>query len=127
MSEMTKQRPKFLDLTQIRQPISAKMSILHRITGGGIFIILPVLICLLQLSLGSNEDFETFRSITGSPLVKLFLLAVLYGFLHHALFGIRILLLDMHKGTRIDIAHRSSKLVLVASVLLTLVLGVALW
>lgn len=127
MPELTKQRPKFLDLTQIQLPLAAKMSILHRISGGAIFLLLPALIYLLQLSLGTNEDFETFLTITRHPLVKLIFLALTYGFVHHVCMGIRLLLIDMHRGVARDTARFTAKVVLVAGLLITAILGVTLW
>ncbi|SMB27065.1 Succinate dehydrogenase [Sterolibacterium denitrificans] len=127
MSELTKQRPKFLDLTKIQLPLAAKMSILHRISGGAIFLLLPCLIYLLQLSLGTPEEFETFLAITRHPVVKLIFLALTYGFVHHVCMGIRLLLIDIHKGVARDTARASAKLVLVAGLVITAILGVTLW
>ena len=127
MPEITKQRPVFLNLAEIPQPLAAKMSILHRISGGAMFLMLPCLIYLLQLSLGSAQDFESFRTITHHPLVKLILLGLLYSLLHHFCMGVRILLIDMHKGVKIETARASAKAVLFVSVALTVILGVVLW
>ena len=127
MPEIKKQRPKFLDPLVIHLPLPGKLSIMHRISGTGMFLILPCLIYLLQLSLGTPQDFEVFRAITHHPLVKLFLLVLLYGFLHHFFMGIRILLIDMHKGVEIHAARKSAKVVLFASITLAVILGVTLW
>lgn len=127
MPEITKQRPKFLDLKEIHLPLPGKLSIMHRISGGALFLMLPCLIYLLQLSLGTQQEFDTFRAITGNPLVKLILLALHYGFLHHFCMGIRILLIDMHKGVEIEAARKSAKVVLFVSIGLAVILGVALW
>lgn len=127
MPEINKQRPKFLDPLIIYLPLPGKLSIMHRISGAGMFLILPCLIYLLQLSLGSPQDFEVFRAITHHPLVKLVLLVLLYGFLHHFFMGVRILLIDMHKGVKIEAARKSAKVVLFASITLAVILGVTLW
>lgn len=127
MPEINKQRPKFLDPLIIHLPLPGKLSIMHRISGAGMFLILPCLIYLLQLSLGSPQDFEVFRAITHHPLVKLVLLVLLYGFLHHFFMGVRILLIDMHKGVKIEAARKSAKVVLFASITLAVILGVTLW
>ena len=45
MAEMSiKKRPKNLDLTTIRLPLPGKVSILHRVSGAGLFLLLPWLI-----------------------------------------------------------------------------------
>ena len=124
---MKKERPKHLDLRVIKQPLPAIASILHRISGAGLFLMLPFLILLLQLSLESPQSFETFRAVAGHPLAKLVLTGLLWAFLHHFCMGIRILLLDLDMGTDLKPARASTKAVLVISLALTVILGVKLW
>lgn len=125
MSE-NKQRPKYLNLAEIRLPLAGFVSILHRISGAGLFLMLPLLIYLLQLSLGTPQDFESLRAYIAHPLLKLILLGLLWAFLHHFCMGIRILLLDMHIGIELPAARASAKAVLVISLLLTVILGLKL-
>ena len=129
MSEITlkKERPKHLDLRVIKQPIPAIASILHRVSGAGLFLMLPFLIYLLQLSLESPQSFETFKAVAGHPLAKLVLTGLLWAFLHHFCMGIRILLLDLNMGTDLQPARASAKAVLAVSLVLTVILGVKLW
>ena len=129
MSEATvrKQRPKHLALNQIRLPLPGIVSILHRVSGAGLFLLLPFLLYLLDRSLGSAETFETFSAVVDHPLVKLLLMGLLWADLHHFCAGIRFLLLDMHKGLELETARMSSKIVLGVSIALTLIIGVALW
>lgn len=127
MPEITKQRPKFLSLTEIRMPLPAIASIMHRISGGALFLTLPILIYLLQLSLGTTAEFETLKAFAGHPLVKLPLLLLLWGFIHHFCMGIRILLIDMHKCVDLENARASTVAVFCFSIPLALILGVKLW
>lgn len=127
MAGLAKDRPKYLNLLEIKQPLAAKASILHRVSGAGLFLMLPLLIWLLGLSLGSPESFETFRAIVGNWFVKLILLGLLWAYLHHLCMGIRILLLDLHIGIEKRQAFNSSVVVLVVSLAMTAVLGVRLW
>ncbi|MBL8486938.1 MAG: succinate dehydrogenase, cytochrome b556 subunit [Rhodocyclaceae bacterium] len=126
MPEMTKQRPKFLNLAEIRLPLAGFASILHRVSGAGLFLMLPLLIWLLELSLGTPENFAQFKAVAGHPLVKLILLGLLWAFLHHFCMGIRILLIDVHVGVEKEQAAASAKAVMVVSLALTLVLGLKL-
>ncbi len=126
MTEITKQRPKFLNLLEIKQPIPAVASILHRVSGAGLFLMLPLLIWLLQLSLGSQESFDTLKAVVANPLVKLILLGLLWAFLHHFCMGIRILLIDVHVGVDKQPARMSAKVILVVSLVLTGILGLKL-
>lgn len=129
MSEITmkKERPKHLDLMVIKLPLPGFASILHRVSGAGLFLMLPFLIFLLQLSLESPQSFETFRAIVGHPLVKLTLIGLIWAFLHHFCMGIRILLLDLNMGTDLKPARASAMTVMVVSLALTVILGVKLW
>ena len=122
-----KKRPKHLDLPKIRLPLPGFVSILHRVSGAGLFLMLPFLIYLLQLSLGSPESYAGFRALVANPLVKLVLFGLLWAFLHHLCAGIRYLILDLGYGLEIKRARASSVAVLVVSLALTLILGVRLW
>ena len=129
MSDVTvrKPRPKHLALNQIRLPLPGIVSILHRISGAGLFLLLPFLLFLLDRSLGSPETFETFSVVVGHPLAKLVLIGLLWAYLHHFCAGIRFLLLDMHKGLELEAARNSSRIVLIVSIVLTVIIGVKLW
>lgn len=129
MSEVTvrKQRPKHLALNEIRLPLPGFVSILHRISGAGLFLMLPFLLFLLDRSLGSADSFQIFAAIVGHPLVKLLLIGLLWAYMHHFCAGIRFLLLDLHKGVDLQPARSSARMVLVVSLALTVIIGVKLW
>jgi len=120
-------RPKHLNLFQIRLPIPGIVSILHRISGASLFLMLPFLLYLLQQSLQSPDSYIHFRELVGHPLVKLILLGLLWAFLHHFCAGLRYLTLDMHMGTDLAAARSSSYAVVGVSRVMTLILGVWLW
>jgi succinate dehydrogenase / fumarate reductase cytochrome b subunit len=120
-------RPKHLNLFQIRLPIPGIVSILHRISGASLFLMLPFLLYLLQQSLQSPDSYIHFRELVGHPLVKLVLLGLLWAFLHHFCAGIRYLTLDMHMGTDLAAARSSSYAVVGVSLVMTVILGVWLW
>jgi succinate dehydrogenase / fumarate reductase cytochrome b subunit len=127
MPEMTKQRPKHLALNEIRLPLAGFASILHRVSGAGLFLMLPLLIWLLQLSLGSTQgSAEMFAAVTGNWLVKLILLGLIWAFLHHFCTGIRILLIDIHVGVEKEQARSSAMTVMVVSLALTAIFGLKL-
>jgi succinate dehydrogenase / fumarate reductase cytochrome b subunit len=130
MAEMTlkKKRPKNLDLMTIRLPLPGILSILHRVSGAVLFLLLPALLWLFESSLTSPETFDVFKSIAAHPLVKLILLGLIWLYLHHFCAGIRYLLLDLHKGIDLESARLSSKIVFAVSIALTLLIGVkVLW
>jgi succinate dehydrogenase / fumarate reductase cytochrome b subunit len=127
MAEITKKRPKYLNLFEIKLPLPGFASILHRVSGLGLFLMLPLLIWLLELSLHSPDSYQTLQAVTAHPLAKLVLIGLLWAFLHHFCMGIRILLIDIHVGVAKQQARSSAVAVLAVSLLLTLVLGVKLW
>ncbi|MCK9983738.1 MAG: succinate dehydrogenase / fumarate reductase, cytochrome b subunit [Azoarcus sp.] len=129
MSEaiVRKQRPKFLALHEIRLPLPGIVSILHRVSGAGLFLMLPFLLYLLDRSLASPESFAAYKSVVGNPLVKILLLGLLWAYMHHFCAGIRFLLLDLHKGIDLQSARNSSRIVLAVSIALTVIIGVKLW
>lgn len=127
MSEILRKRPKYLNLFQIKLPIAGFASILHRVSGFGLFLMLPLLIWLLELSLGSSESYAKLQAIVAHPLAKLLLIGLLWAFLHHFFMGIRILLIDIHVGVAKAQAGLSAKAVLAVSLLLTVILGAKLW
>lgn len=123
----TKKRPVFLEINNIRLPIPGIVSILHRVSGVAMFIMLPIVLCLLGGSLSSGESFDAYKSIASNPLVKLVLIGLLWAFLHHLFAGVRFLLLDAHKGLELSTARATAKVVFIAALSLTVILGVALW
>jgi succinate dehydrogenase / fumarate reductase cytochrome b subunit len=124
---MSKGRPKYLDLVKIKLPVPGLVSILHRISGLGLFLFLPLLLWLFQSSLTSPDSYVRYRAVFANPLVKLILIGLLWAFLHHLLAGLRFLALDLHYGTELPTARATSWLVLVTAIVLTAILGVWLW
>ena len=122
-----KPRPVFLEIPNIRLPIPGIVSILHRISGVALFVMLPILLYLLSGTLSRESAFETYRAIVSNPLVKLILIGVLWAYLHHLLAGVRFLFLDAHKGLELNTARNTAKLVFTAALVLTVVLGALLW
>ena len=112
-------RPVFLNLLHIRLPVAGIMSILHRASGLLMFLLIPVLLYLLALSLRSPQGFTTATTLLGHPLSKLLLLVTLWALCHHLLAGIRFLLIDVDIGVQRDAMRRSAWLVNLSAPLLT--------
>ena len=123
MAEKTiKKRPKNLDLTTIKLPLPGKVSILHRVSGAGMFLCFPVMLWLFGASVGSPESFAAFKGIAGMLPVKVILAGLLWAFVHHFCAGIRFLLLDLHVGIEKEAARQSAAVVFSVSIPLTLIL-----
>lgn len=115
-------RPKNLDLTTIRLPLPGKVSILHRVSGAGLFLFLPVLLWVFQSSLTSPETFAAFKALASTLPAKVILGGLIWAYLHHFCAGIRFLLLDLHIGIEKEAAVKSSAAVLAVSIALTILI-----
>ncbi len=111
-----------------RLPAAGVVSILHRISGALLFLVgIPFSLYLLQQSLTSEISFESYRAIVGSVPGKLVLLALIWAFVHHAVAGIRYLLLDRHVGIQKFASAKSATAVLGITAVLTVILGLKLF
>ncbi len=120
-------RPKYLTLYQIRLPVPGFVSILHRISGFGMFAFAWALLWLLQMSLQSPESYQQAHAVVQSWPGKLFVIGISWAFLHHFFAGLRFLLLDTHVGVELDSARRTSWAVLLLSIAGTLIVGAGIW
>jgi len=125
---VARRRPVYLDLLSIRQPLPAVLSILHRASGALLFLVgIPLALWGLKASLGSAEAYASFATVVSHPIAKLVALALVWSYLHHLLAGVRHLLLDLHVGIDLGAARRSSAIVVVLAIVLTLGIAIRLW
>jgi len=124
---MLKKRPKHLALHLIKLPLPGLISIFHRISGLALFLALPLLLLALQYSLRSIETYTRLMDVLNQPAAKLVLLGLLWAFLHHFCAGLRYLAIDLHIVANLKQARDSSKIVLLVSMLLTVLIGAKLW
>lgn len=127
-----KPRPEFrnIHISQIaayRLPAAGFVSILHRVSGALLFLALPFLLWLFELSITSEISFETFRALAASIPARLVLLVLIWGFLHHLVAGIRYLLLDLHVGVDKAASANSARIVLGVSLALTALVALKLF
>lgn len=127
-----------IHVTQIvkyRLPPAGMVSIGHRISGVMMFLLLPFVVWLFDVSLTSEISYERFTSayvaglwIFPAWIVKLVTLALIWAYLHHFVAGLRHLWMDVsHKAVEKGFGHQSALFTLGASLLLTLVLGFKLF
>jgi succinate dehydrogenase / fumarate reductase cytochrome b subunit len=139
MTDSAKTRPVYTNIhvTQIvsyRLPPAGIVSILHRISGLLMFLLLPFVIWMLDASLSSEISYDGFTNVfvagvAGVPawFVKLVVLGLLWGYLHHFIAGVRHLWMDATHSVSKAQGHNSALVTLVLSVALTLVLGAKLF
>ena len=126
-----------IHVTQIlsyRLPPAGVVSILHRISGAVMFLLLPLVVWLFDTSVTSEVSYERFRSafsagLLGLPpvLVKLVVLGLIWAYLHHFIAGVRHLWMDATHSVTKEQGHSSAIVTLALSVLLTLALGAKLF
>ena len=100
-------RPKNLNLLTIKLPINAVVSILHRASGVGLFLALPLILLALQYSVRSPESYAILTNLFDTWFVKLVLIGLSWAFFHHFFAGIRHLLQDIHWMTSLQKARFS--------------------
>lgn len=117
----------FADTVHYRLPLAGIVSILHRISGMLMFLLLPFILFLLDKSLTSEISFEYFKGYTSHWLVKLAILALSWAYLHHFCAGVRHLLMDLHMGLDKDSARKSAVGVFAVSVPLAALVALKLF
>ena len=140
MADTLKQRPEFRninavsDLPNYRLPIAGIVSILHRVSGLLMFVLLPFIIWMFDTSVTSEVSFDAFRSvfIAGVGFVpgwffKLVALAIIWAYLHHWLAGIRHIRMDVKHTVTKEQGKSSAQIVLAISLTLTVLLAAKLF
>jgi len=125
---------RLIEALQYKLPPAGWVSILHRVSGGLMFVLLPLIVWLLDVSLGSEISYERFSNafIAGigfvpAFLLKLVVLALIWAYLHHFIAGVRHLWMDATHSVSKQQGRISAIVTLAASGVLTLVLGAKLF
>lgn len=141
MTELAKKRPEFRninafkDLTTYRMTPAAWVSILHRASGAILFLLLPLVLWLFDTSVSSEISFGRFKAAFESGLgfvpswfLKLVVLGLIWGYLHHMIAGMRHLWMDIsHDAVTKQFGKSSAIFTLIVSIGLTVVLGAKLF
>jgi succinate dehydrogenase / fumarate reductase, cytochrome b subunit len=124
----------FTDLPSYSLPAAGIVSILHRISGFIMFLLMPFIIWF-DTSISSEISFGKFTStfnagMLGLPgiLWKLVALGLIWAYLHHFIAGVRHLWMDTHHdAVSKEFGKSSAIFTLAASVGLTVILGAKLF
>ena len=141
LATTAKKRPEFrninafTDLPSYRLPVAGIVSILHRVSGALMFVLLPFILWMFDKSISSEISYAKFTSafnvgMLGLPgfIWKLVALALIWAYLHHSIAGLRHLWSDTHHSAVTKEFGKSSAVATLAiSVGLTLVLGAKLF
>jgi len=140
MTELAKKRPEFRninalkDLPTYRLPPAGWVSILHRISGVLMFLLLPLIIWMFDNSISSEFSFAKFSAafniglgFVPGWLMKLVALALIWAYLHHFIAGLRHLYMDVCHAVSKEFGKSSAIVTLALSLGLTAVLGAKLF
>jgi succinate dehydrogenase / fumarate reductase, cytochrome b subunit len=107
------------DLVRYRLPVPGMLSILHRVSGALMFLALPGLIWLFDLSLRSETGFRQLHGLASHAPVRIVLAGLAWALLHHLCAGLRYLALDLDLGVERAASRRSAWIVFAVSLALT--------
>ncbi len=139
MADTLKERPVFrnthvTDIVGYRLPAAGIVSILHRISGAILFLLLPFVIWMFDTSVSSEFTYDQFTSAFAVGLgavpgwfIKLVALGLIWAYLHHFIAGVRHLLMDARHTVSKAQGRSSALLTLALSVALTVALGAKLF
>jgi succinate dehydrogenase / fumarate reductase cytochrome b subunit len=140
MTQLAKKRPEFrninafTDLPSYRLPVAGIVSILHRVSGLIMFLLLPLIVWLFDTSVSSEISFARFSAafnvglgFVPAVLVKVVVLALIWSYLHHMIAGVRHIYMDVCHAVTKEFGKSSAIVTLVLSLGLTAALGAKLF
>jgi succinate dehydrogenase / fumarate reductase, cytochrome b subunit len=144
MSELTSsskpKRPEFRnihaikDLPTYRLPAAGWVSILHRVSGALMFVLMPFIIWMFDTSISSEFSYAKFTSAFNNGIgfvpgvfIKLVALALIWAYLHHFIAGVRHLWMDATHSVSKEFGKSSAVVTLILSLGLTVILGAKLF
>ena len=124
---MKKQRPVNLDITTIKFPPTAIVSILHRVSGVGMFIAMVFVIWAWATALQSSADFDMVKEVMGGIIGKIIAIGTVSLLIFHVVMGVRHMFMDMGYFEELDSGNNSAKAGIILWLVLSVVVGVVLW
>ena len=125
---MAKERPVNLNLVSFKFPLTALVSIGHRISGVLMFFLVPFALFLLQVLVADPAaSIQTSNQLSDNILWKLIIWALLVVSAYHILAGLRHLVMDCGLGESFKVAQKTAALVFVLFAAVVIYTGVWLW
>lgn len=124
---MNQKRPVNLDLTTLSFPVTAITSIMHRLSGIAVFLLLPYMFYLLQQSLSSSQGFADVQMMMQNSMHKLLVWLFVSALFYHFMAGVRHIISDFGYGETITTAKKTANVLLLLTVISTIGLGVWIW
>ena len=116
---MKSNRPVNLSMGQVldvnlKSPV-AIASILHRLSGVIVFLLVPVLLWILDKSLSSPEGFAQVQAIFDSFIVRFIVWVFVAGLIYHTFTGIKHLLADVGVAEELQSGRTAATISLILS------------
>ena len=124
---MNTKRPVNLDIGTIQLPVTAYVSILHRVSGVVLFGAVGLFLWILDSSLSSEESFNSIKEFMNTLIVQIIIWLSLAALIYHLVAGLRHLVMDYGYGETLSGGILGAKLVLTFSAILMLMAGFWLW
>ena len=125
---------RLIEATRYRLPPAAVVSILHRLSGIVMFVLLPFIIWMFDTSLSSEITYGQFTNVfvggfwfLPAWFIKLVVLGLIWAYLHHFIAGLRHLWMDATHAVSKEFGRTSALVTLGLSIVLTLALGFKLF
>ncbi len=124
---MNSTRPVNLDLLRMRFPVTAVVSILHRLSGIIMFIFLPLFLYIISQASNTPSSYHQLQTLLSTPWMIVLIWGILSASIYHILAGVRHLLADMGVGESLVFARCSAWLLIIVEFVVIAILGVWLW
>jgi succinate dehydrogenase / fumarate reductase, cytochrome b subunit len=121
-SSLEGRRPLSPHLSIYRPMLTMMMSIVHRITGGALYVGTLLIVWYLLAAATDKTSFDTVAWVMGSFLGQVVLLGYTWALLHHLLGGIRHMIWDEGYGFEHPMRERLAQGTLIGSILLTIII-----
>ena len=117
-------RPLSPHLQIYRPMLTMMMSIMHRITGVGLYFGMVLLVWWLTAASVSDGSFDAVQGFFGHWFGRLLLFGFTWALIHHALGGLRHLLWDTGRGFDLSLIEWLARGNLAGSIVLTVLLWI---
>lgn len=120
-------RPVNLDIASMQLPVTAYVSISHRLSGVFLFLVSGLMVWALDVSLSSEAGFDSIAATLATPLSKAVLWAIATALSYHALAGVKHIIMDFGIGESMQGGVNGARLVIGLAVVAAVAWGVVLW
>jgi succinate dehydrogenase / fumarate reductase cytochrome b subunit len=124
---MKTDRPVNLNMFTITLPLVGVLSFIHRVTGMALFVGVAFGLYALDLALSSQAGFAEATALLAEPLARFIFLGLIFSLVYHIVAGVKHIFMDFHIGDSLEAARVNAYVVIVATVVITGVVGALLW